>query len=313
MRRENFLLSVVIPMYYEEAVARECHRRLTEALRGLRYELIYVNDGSKDRTLDILKELALTDSHVNIVSFSRNFGHQAAVTAGVEASVGDCVAVIDADLQDPPELIPKMIELWREGGDVVYAKRSARKGETFFKRFTASAFYRLMDSMTSIRMPLDTGDFRLMDRQVVDAFLSLPEHSRFIRGMVAWLGFNQKPIEYVRDERFAGETKYPLKKMLKLAMDGIFSFSVKPLTLPLWVGTGLAFAAFVFLVLAGALGQLAPMTCVALCLLCLLLGILLLCVAVLGVYVGRIYEEAQARPLYIVQDRIFQEKHKEEQ
>ena len=311
MRSKNDLLSVVIPMYYEEAVARECHRRLTEALEGLRYELVFVNDGSKDRTLPILKELAAQDRHMQVLSFSRNFGHQAAVTAGIEAAAGDVVAVIDADLQDPPELIPKMMDMWLEGADVVYAKRSARKGETFFKKFTAAAFYRLMDAMTSIRMPLDTGDFRLMDRSVVDAFLTLPEHSRFIRGMVAWLGFNQQPIEYVRDERFAGETKYPLKKMLKFAMDGIFSFSVKPLTISLYAGAVLAVLTFAFVLVAGILGQIAPFACVAGCLAALMGGALFLALSLLGVYVGRVYEEVQGRPLYIVQERIGPEDGKD--
>ncbi len=307
MRTRENLLSVVIPMYYEEAVARECHRRLTEALSGLNYELVFVNDGSQDQTLPILKELASQDRHMQVLSFSRNFGHQAAVTAGIEAANGDAVAVIDADLQDPPELIPRMMDMWMEGADVVYAKRSARKGETFFKKFTAAAFYRLMDAMTTIKMPLDTGDFRLMDRSVVDAFLMLPEHSRFIRGMVAWLGFNQQPIEYVRDERFAGETKYPLKKMLKFAMDGIFSFSVKPLTITLRLGVVLAVLLFAAVLVAGILREIGLFTCIAGCLAALLGAALFAALSLLGVYVGRTYEEAQGRPLYVVQEHIYPE------
>lgn len=307
MRSKNDLLSVVVPMYYEEAVARECYRRLTEALSGLNYELVFVNDGSKDQTLPILKELAAQDKHIQILSFSRNFGHQAAVSAGLDAARGEAVAIIDADLQDPPELIPKMVDLWLEGADVVYAKRAARKGETFFKKFTAAAFYRIMDAMTSIKLPLDTGDFRLMDRAVVDAFLMLPEHNRFIRGMVPWLGFRQEPIEFVREERFAGETKYPLKKMLKLAMDGIFSFSVKPLTISLNLGAILALAAFIAVLVAGIVGEIGPFTCVAGCLVSLMGGALFLALSFLGVYVGRIYEEAQGRPLYIVQEHITPE------
>jgi dolichol-phosphate mannosyltransferase len=201
--KENFLLSVVVPMYFEQEVARECHRRLSEMLQknGYNYELVYVNDGSTDQTLPILKELAEADKRVKVISFSRNFGHQIAVTAGVDAASGDALVIIDADLQDPPELIPEMVKLWKEGWEVVYAKRKKRKGESAFKLFTAKSFYRILGSLTDINIPPDTGDFRLIDKKVADAFRSMPERSRFIRGMIAWLGFKQIPLEYERDTR----------------------------------------------------------------------------------------------------------------
>ena len=233
----KFLLSVIVPMYFEQEVARECHRRLSGVLDGrYDYEIIYVNDGSTDNTMPILRELADADERVKIIDFSRNFGHQQAVTAGVDYARGDALVIIDADLQDPPELIPQMVELWQQGWEVVYAKRKKRKGESAFKKFSAAAFYRTLRFLTDIDIPADTGDFRLIDRRVADAFRAMPERNRFIRGMVAWLGFRQYPLEYERDQRFAGETKYPLKKMLKLASNGILSFSTQPLRLVLQLG-----------------------------------------------------------------------------
>ena len=227
----QFLLSVVVPMYYEEKVANECYKRLTEEMKNNKfdYELIFVDDGSKDKTLEILVELAANDERVKVINFSRNFGHQAAVTAGVETAKGDAIVIIDADLQDPPELIKDMVALWKQGYEVVYAKRKKRNGETWIKLFTAKCFYKLLNLMAEIEIPRDTGDFRLIDRKVADAFLAMPEKNRFIRGMISWIGFNQIAVEYVRDERFAGETKYPFKKMVKFATDGIISFSSKPL------------------------------------------------------------------------------------
>ena len=187
MEKKNIKLSVVVPMYFEEEVATECHNRLSTAIKDYDYEIIYVNDGSTDKTLPMLKEIAESNSRVKIISFSRNFGHQPAVTAGVKHAIGDCIAIIDADLQDPPELIPDMVDLWEQGYEVVYAKRKKRKGESFFKRVTAKAFYRILSTLTDTDIPNDTGDFRLIDRKVADAFNSMGEHNRFIRGMVAWL------------------------------------------------------------------------------------------------------------------------------
>lgn len=305
---ENFLLSVVVPMYFEQDVAKECYRRLTNVLQGnYRYELIFVNDGSTDNTLPILEELAAQDTHVKVISFARNFGHQAAVTAGIDKARGDAIVIIDADLQDPPELIGDMVALWKQGNDVVYAKRKKRKGESAFKLLTAKAFYRILDRLTDIHIPTDTGDFRLIDRAVAEVFKKMPERNRFIRGMVSWIGFRQIPIEYERDERFAGETKYPLKKMLKFAADGIISFSTKPLKLVLMLG---AFSTFVALLLflyaiiakiaawssAGWSSIMATVTFLG--------GVQLVSLGIVGEYIARIYEESKGRPLYIIAKEI---------
>nr|MDD6336649.1 glycosyltransferase family 2 protein [bacterium] len=210
----DVLLSVVVPMFNEEEVIAATHDRLVEVLSALEdsWEVVLVDDGSRDKTLSIAQAWAEQDERFRLVSFARNFGHQAAVTAGLEYARGQAIVIIDADLQDPPELIPRMLELWRQGWDVVYGKRSERKGETAFKKMTASAFYKVMSALTDGVVPKDTGDFRLIDRRVRDAILSMPEHGPFLRGMVAWVGFKQVPLEYVREPRFAGTTKYPLKK-----------------------------------------------------------------------------------------------------
>ena len=236
-------ISVVIPMYYEEEVANECYNRMKKNLNELSqydYEIIFVNDGSKDKTLEILQDIAKQDKKVKIVSFSRNFGHQAAVTAGLKYITGDCGIIIDADMQDPPEVIKDMIKLWEEGNEVIYAKRKKREGETAFKLFTATMFYKVLNGLSEVEIPKDTGDFRLADRKVIDVINSLPEHNKFLRGLFSWVGFKQVPFEYERKERFAGETKYPLKKMLKLATDGIIGFSTKPLKISLLVSSVLS-------------------------------------------------------------------------
>jgi dolichol-phosphate mannosyltransferase len=306
--KTDFLLSVVVPMYYEQEVARECHRRLTAVLEKLdRYEILYVNDGSRDNTLPILRELAQQDDHVRIISFSRNFGHQAAVTAGVAHVDGDALVIIDADLQDPPELIPKMVALWQEGYEIIYAKRMRRKGESAFKLWTAKYFYRFLNFMTDTAIPQDTGDFRLIDRKVADAFLALPERNRFIRGMIAWLGFNTIPLEYERDERFAGETKYPLKKMLKFAADGILSFSLKPLRIALGLGSAavvVSLALILYALISYIFGSTVSGWTALMIAVAFLGGVQLISIGVLGQYIGRIYEESKARPLYVVSERI---------
>ena len=272
------LVSIVIPCFNEEAVLPETFQRLTlvrskiksslsgikttssiacpegektasrikSVDEGLNFELVFINDGSRDKTLDILRKFKEEDSEVRIINFARNFGHQLAVTAGMDASNGDVVVLIDSDLQDPPELIEKMIKLWLEGNDVVYATRTKRKGESFFKLVTAGAFYRVLNLLSDTSIPLDTGDFRLMDRAVVDVLCQMPEHDRFIRGMVSWVGFKQVSLRYKRDERHAGESKYPLKKMLAFALSGILSFSIKPLRIASWVGFACSLIAFLF-------------------------------------------------------------------
>lgn len=225
-------VSVVIPMYYEEEVANECYQRMKGVLTAIanyEYEIVFINDGSKDKTLEILEEIAKEDKNVKVLSFSRNFGHQCAVTAGIKHVSGDAIVIIDADLQDPPELIPEMLKLWEQGYEVIYGKRKLREGESKFKLLTAKMFYQTLNALSDVDIPKDTGDFRLVDKKVVDVINELPEHNKFLRGLFSWVGFKQTPFEYERKERFAGETKYPLKKMLKLASDGIISFSTKPL------------------------------------------------------------------------------------
>lgn len=225
-------ISIVIPMYNEHEIANMCYKRINEVIKQLNnyeYEIIFINDGSKDNTQLILEEIAKEDKNVKILSFSRNFGHQAAVTAGIKYVTGDAIVIMDADLQDPPELIPDMLKLWEDGNEVIYGKRKARKGESLFKLMTAKMFYNTLNALSDVDIPKDTGDFRLVDRKVVDTINNLPEHNKFLRGLFSWVGYKQYAYEYERQERKAGKTKYPLKKMLKLAADGIVSFSTKPL------------------------------------------------------------------------------------
>ena len=246
------------------------------------------------------------DRKVKVLSFSRNFGHQLAVTAGMDIAKGDALVIIDADLQDPPELIPDMVKLWEQGADIVYGKRKKREGETFFKKFTAACYYRLLTSMSAYPIPLDTGDFRLIGRNVADVFLKMREHGRFLRGMSAWMGFESVPLEYVRQERAAGKTKYTLKKMLKLALDGITGFSIKPLTLPLAVGgaiIGLSLLGFLAVLICACTCGAAPWLW-GLCGVVLLQGIMLAFLGIQGAYIGRIFEESKARPLYIIAEEL---------
>lgn len=302
--------SIVVPVYNEEEVIQETHKRLTKVMEETKesYEIIFINDGSRDRTLELAEEICKKDKNIKVLNFSRNFGHQIAVTAGMEYSCGQAVVIIDADLQDPPEVILKMIEKWKEGYDVVYGKRSKRKGETAFKKITAKCFYRFLDSMTNVNIPVDTGDFRLIDRKVCDTMNTLTEKSRYVRGLVSWVGYKQIAVEYVREERFAGETKYPLKKMIKLASDAIMSFSYKPLKIAGFVGILLSMASFLYLLViiwqkiftdttvAGWASILAVML--------FFNGVTLMLHSVTGSYIGRIYEETKNRPLYIVRDTI---------
>lgn len=302
----DYLHSVVIPMYNEELVVEATYNRLKNVMDTIedRYELVFVNDGSRDKTVEILSEICEKDPSVKLVDFSRNFGHQIAITAGMDFSEGDTIVVIDGDLQDPPELIPEMIKKWKEGYDVVYGKRLKRKGETFFKKFTAKVFYRLLNNITEVDIPVDTGDFRLIDRKVCDALKQVNERNRYIRGLVSWLGFKQTSVEFNREERFAGETKYPLKKMLKFAADAIISFSFKPLRLASYAGFLLSFFSFIYLLVVlyqklftnRAITGWASTMAVSL----FFNGIVLLMLGIIGEYIGRIYDEAKGRPLYLV-------------
>lgn len=303
------LLSIVIPCYNEEEVIGETMKRLhvfCSELRNLDVELIFVDDGSRDRTRALLKEFAAADPRIKLVCFARNFGHQIAVTAGIDAAHGDAVVLIDADLQDPPEVVHEMIAKWREGYDVVYGTRTERPGESAFKLATARGFYRLLNRLSDVPIPLDTGDFRLMSRSVVDTLRAMPERDRFVRGMVSWVGFRQVALPYRRAERFAGESKYPLRKMLRFATDGILSFSTKPLQMS--VAMGMICACMSLLGIAYALylriftniwveGWTALMIAVL-----FIGGAQLICIGVLGEYIGRIYNEIKKRPLYVVDE-----------
>ena len=304
------VLSVVVPVYNEEEVIMESYKRLTTAISaiGEPYELIFVNDGSRDKTPQLVTEICKNDPCVRFINFSRNFGHQPAITAGMDYAQGDAVVVIDADLQDPPEVIGDMVAKWREGYDVVYGKRLKREGETAFKKLTAKMYYRLLKSLTSVDMPVDTGDFRLIDRKVCDAMKSLGERNRYVRGLVSWVGFKQTAVEYVREKRFAGETKYPFKKMIKLAMDGIMSFSYKPLKMASGIGVAMAGCSFIYLIVI-ICQRLFTETTVSgwastTAILVFTQGIVLMMLGVIGEYMGRIFDEIKGRPIYIVREAI---------
>ncbi|WP_173196914.1 glycosyltransferase family 2 protein [Geobacter sp. SVR] len=303
---ETIRFSVVVPVFNEEKVLVEMYQRLHAVMEKLHqtYEIIFVNDGSSDRTFSILNDLCGRDSTIKVIEFAKNFGHQTAITAGMDYSQGEAVIVIDADLQDPPEVIPQMIARWEEGYDVVYGKRGERKGETFFKKLSASFFYRLMKKMTDVDIPVDTGDFRLIDRTVCDALKSIKERNRYIRGIISWLGFKQIGVDFCREKRFAGETKYPLRKMLKFAFDAITSFSFKPLKLSSYLGILLSFFSFSYLLIVlyrklftdHIIDGWASSMMVNL----FFNGIVLMMLGIAGEYIGRIYDESKGRPLYVV-------------
>ena len=303
------MLSVVVPCYNEAEVLWETHGRLTGALgqlNDLAFELIYVDDGSRDRTPEVLREIQALDARVRVVRFSRNFGHQTAVTAGLEHAAGDAVILIDADLQDPPEVIGEMVARWREGYHVAYGVRTDREGETRFKLATAKAFYRLMNRLSETPIPLDTGDFRLMDRRVVEVLRAMPERDRFVRGMVAWAGFRQIAVPYRRAARFAGESKYPLFKMIRFALDGLTSFSRAPLRVATWMGffvSSIALLAIIYALVLRLFTSNWVTGWTALFIAILFLGgAQLLSLGVIGEYVGRIYGETKRRPLYLIEE-----------
>ena len=300
------VFSIVVPCYNEEEVIMESYRRISAVMlsMGEPYELVFINDGSKDATPALLNRLADEDNSVRVLHFARNAGHQIAVSAGLDYAAGSAVVIIDADLQDPPELIPEMARLWRDGAQVVYGQRRSRAGESFLKLKTAELYYKLIQKLTGNAIPRDTGDFRLVDEKVADAVRGMPEHARFLRGMFAWVGFKQVPLLYDRDKRFAGQTHYPFKKMLKLAADGIMSFSDKPLKLPLWMGLawlflgGLTLLVLLIMALAGHSGGgwwLASLLMIG-------FGSTLASIGIAGSYLARVYDEVKQRPLYIVAD-----------
>jgi dolichol-phosphate mannosyltransferase len=302
-------LSIVVPCFNEEACLGELHQRLTDAARsaaGSDYELVLVNDGSSDGSWEAMRRLAEADANLVAVNLSRNHGHQLALTAGLDLCRGDTILIIDADLQDPPELLGPMLETMRESqADVVYGVRKSRAGETAFKRATAHGFYRLLSRATEVDIPLDAGDFRLMSRRALDALLAMPEQARFIRGMVAWIGFRQVPFAYDRRERFAGSTKYPLKKMVRFAFDALTGFSSAPLKLASHFGLGLSIGSVLlvlYIAYAWASGR-SIQGWTSLMLVVVILGaIQMFVLALMGEYIGRLYNESRRRPLYIVEE-----------
>ncbi|MCL2747842.1 MAG: glycosyltransferase family 2 protein [Oscillospiraceae bacterium] len=300
--------SIVVPLYNEEEVIAEAYRRLTAVMEQAdgAYELILVDDGSRDKTKAMAREICERDNRVRLLSFSRNFGHQTAITAGMERARGQAIVVIDADMQDPPEVVLQMIAKWKEGYGVVYGQRTQRKGETAFKKMTASVFYRFLRHMTDVDIPVDTGDFRLISREVRDVLVSLPERNRYVRGLVSWVGFQQAAVPYTREERFAGVSKYPLRKMLRFAGDAVVSFSTKPLKWPRMLGilTAVSGVGYLIALLIRALavgvdqGEIKLMLGVLL----FVLGIFMLALGFVASYISRIYDEARGRPLYIIEE-----------
>jgi dolichol-phosphate mannosyltransferase len=299
-------------MYYEEEVANECYSRLTKVLSELSdytYELIFIDDGSKDKTLTILENIAKNDDKVKIISFSRNFGHQCAISAGLNYVTGDAAVIIDADLQDPPEIIPEMISLWEEGNDIVYAKRKSREKETIFKIITAKIYYIVLNFLSDINIPKDTGDYRLISKRIVDEINKMPEHNKFLRGLFSWVGFKQIALEYERKSRYAGTTKYPIKKMIRFGLDGIISFSTKPLRVVGQLGIITIIISFCLLlyalisyfinrdtVVTGWTSLIVAITFFS--------GVQLLSLWIISEYIASIYDESRQRPPYIISKKI---------
>lgn len=312
MYSDDFTISIIIPCFNEEEVIVNTFNKLQEILSSVNWgaELIFVNDGSSDATLNLLKEFSGKDTNVKILSFARNFGHQSAVSAGLKHAKGDAAIIIDADLQDPPKLMDRMVEMWRVGeGKIIYGKRTARPRENLFKKITAKLFYRLMNTLSDVPLPLDTGDFRLIDRQVIDSFNQLQEHNKYIRGLFPWLGFKAVPLEYERDPRSAGVTKYTMRKMTKLAADGLLSFSKKPLSISIAIGMFNIILALVFTCYA-LLSYFSPKIAImpgwtsTLIIIVFFSGIQLLFLGILGAYVGMIFDEVKSRPEYIIDEIV---------
>lgn len=302
-------LSVIVPVFNEEEVIDESYRRLTEIAKNIKesYEIIFVNDGSSDSTEFKIKNICDRDYHVKLINFSRNFGHQSAITAGMKCSKGKAIIVIDADLQDPPEVMVEMVKKWKEGYKVVYGKRISREGETLFKKVTAKVFYRFLNYFSDIKIPTDTGDFRLIDRKVCNVMNGLPEHNRYVRGLVAWVGFSQTGVEFVREKRLAGETKYPLKKMIKFSLDAITSFSSKPLKLAFPIGIIISLCSFLYLayvLIQKITNQTVPGWASIVAIVLFSNGITFILIGIIGEYIARIYDEVKARPMYVI-DEIY--------
>jgi len=301
-------LSIIIPIYNEEKNIPSLYARLKNvvAALGINYEFVFINDGSKDHSITLIKQLVSIDTAVRYIDFSRNFGHQIAVSAGLDACIGDKIVIIDADLQDPPELIGDMYHKMQEGYEVVYAKRRSRKGESFFKKYTAQIFYRTLASITSISIPVDTGDFRIMDRKIVDVLKNMPEQQKFLRGQISWVGFNQTYLEYDRDERLAGETGYTYKKMIRFALDGITSFSDLPIRFATLSGFGVSAIAFLIMLYAlysrFILKDYVPGWTSLILSVMFIGGIQLIAIGIIGEYISRISSNVRQRPLYIIRD-----------
>jgi dolichol-phosphate mannosyltransferase len=301
------LISVVIPVFNEIDVIDACYQRLSgvmQAIDGFDYELVFIDDGSEDATHERLLEFHQLDPHLKVIRFSRNFGHQIAVTAGVDEAAGDAIVIIDADLQDPPEVIPEMVARWQEGYDVVYGVRKRRTGESRLKLLTAAAFYRLLRKFTNIEIPVDVGDFRLMSARAAAELRKLREKDRFVRGLVSWIGFRQIGIPYERDSRLAGETKYPFSKMFKFALDGITSFSSLPLKLASWLGYLASLLAFIYLIsvfVQRAMGYTIEGWATIMVAMLFLGGVQMICIGIIGEYIGRIFNETKARHMYVIE------------
>ncbi|HEY9784484.1 MAG TPA: glycosyltransferase family 2 protein [Candidatus Obscuribacterales bacterium] len=305
---QDYLLSVVVPMFNEEHVAPECMRRLKDVVEKMncRYELIFINDGSKDRTLEALIKNKADNPHIRIINFSRNFGHQIAITAGLDHAQGDAVVIIDGDLQDPPELIPKLVEKWRQGAEIVHARRKTREGESRFKKLTAKFYYRLLKEISDVEIPVDVGDFRLLSKRAAQSFAQLRERHRYVRGLVAWLGFKQDFVDYDRQARYAGATHYPFLRMLRFSLDGISSFSILPLRLASMLGLLCALAGALYAIYAlyiKYISKTAVLGWTSIIMVVLFVGgIQLICLGIVGEYVGILHDEIKRRPLYLIDD-----------
>ena len=310
----QYKYSIVVPVFNEEKVLNELYRSLTIVMNKLResYEIIFINDGSIDNSLEIMEKLHSKDKRIKIIDFSRNYGHQIAITAGIDYATGEAIVTIDADLQDPPKVIPELVKKWKEGYDVVYGVRKKREGENFFKKVTASIFYKFLNKITDINMPLDAGDFRLIDRKIANNLKTIREKNRYVRGLTSWIGFRQIGVLYDREKRFAGYTKYPLGKMLKLALDAVFSFSNYPLKIATYIGfliSGLSFLYLIYVLILKIFMDVTIQGWASTIVAILFLGgVQLICIGIIGEYIGRIGEEVKKRPLYIIKGIIDDDK-----